>query len=204
MLSVADRMSFNADAAKARDPERRYGARVRSLASCVENHCPFGFQATFFVLRKLAGPFRRDEAALLRAIDVLVESRERWLVHRASHARMRVEEKRRGRRIPTAPDPSTGPHFWYGPKKRAAEVHVLGYWWRNHPELRGLATSDEVGATLRALSTAFIKSDGPLSRTQLATVADCVWELSRRARSGRHEHRLLEVARLLSTSAIPG
>lgn len=52
-----------------------YGRRINALAGCVQLYRPLGYQVTFGYLNHIAGPFRRDVAALLRALDALTASR---------------------------------------------------------------------------------------------------------------------------------
>ncbi|MET9301691.1 hypothetical protein ABZX66_20445 [Micromonospora aurantiaca] len=58
-------MSFSAFARRVRDPALPHQRRVSALRSCVQLYRPVGFEATLSFLEEVAGPFRRDEAALL-------------------------------------------------------------------------------------------------------------------------------------------
>jgi len=77
------------------------------LAGCVQLYQPLGYLATFGYLNHVAGPFRRDKAALLRALDKLTASRNLWLAEVDAYASRRRDAKR----LPTC---------WYGDSRRAA------------------------------------------------------------------------------------
>ncbi|GGM83698.1 hypothetical protein GCM10012275_62900 [Longimycelium tulufanense] len=72
-------------------------------------------RATLTLLQQKAGPFQRDEAALLRAVDMLEASRAAWHVELRAYAAARREAKQRGQRAPhpTKANPYT-PTRWYG------------------------------------------------------------------------------------------
>ena len=61
-------MSFGNFARQVRDPALPHRRRVAALRSCVQLYRPIGFEATLSFLHTKAGPFRTDEAALLRAL----------------------------------------------------------------------------------------------------------------------------------------
>ncbi|MEU6149332.1 hypothetical protein ABZ816_04960 [Actinosynnema sp. NPDC047251] len=70
-------MSFAAHARRVRDPGLPLRHRVSALRSCVVVHGPFGHHGTLAFLELEAGPFHRDERALLRAPAVLEDLRAR-------------------------------------------------------------------------------------------------------------------------------
>lgn len=120
-------MSYGTYARKVRDDSLPYGRRVNALASCVQLYRPLGYLATFGYLNHVAGPLRRDEAALLRALDTLTASRELWLAEMDAYASRRSEVKRLGRRTPRSSDANPNlPACWYGDSRRAA-IFTLGY-----------------------------------------------------------------------------
>ncbi|MFI7578244.1 hypothetical protein [Micromonospora sp. NPDC049497] len=90
---------------------------------------PIGFHATLSFLRVLAGPFERDEAALLRALDALSASRAGWHSELHEYAAERRAAKHMGRRSPhpNDPNPNQGPRCWYGAPQQAA-LHALRIW----------------------------------------------------------------------------
>jgi len=91
------------------------------LAGCVQLYQPLGYLATFGYLNHVAGPFRRDKAALLRALDKLTASRNLWLAEVDAYASRRRDAKRLGRRVPRSSDTNPNlPTCWYGDSRRAA------------------------------------------------------------------------------------
>ncbi|MEV6207668.1 hypothetical protein [Kitasatospora sp. NPDC051914] len=93
-------MSFGWHARRVADSRLPLRVRVAALRSCVQLYRPLGFHGTLDRLAWLAGPFQRDEAALLRALAVLEEDRGRWLAELDDYARSRRTGKRCGRRVP--------------------------------------------------------------------------------------------------------
>ncbi|RLP95869.1 hypothetical protein [Micromonospora sp. CV4] len=114
-------MSFGTYARKVRDHSLPYGRRINALAGCIERYQPIGFLATFGYLEQVAGPLRRDETALLRALDALGSSRDLWLVELSAYAERRREAKLLGRRSPRKTELNvSSPVCWYGDSKGAA------------------------------------------------------------------------------------
>ncbi|MEV0805941.1 hypothetical protein [Micromonospora sp. NPDC050200] len=109
-------MSFSAYARTVRDVSLPHRRRVSALRSCVQLYRPLGFHATLSYLGEIAGPYDRDEAALLRALDALVASRRAWQADVRAYAEIRRQAKRRGRRSPRPVErnPNNGPDHWYG------------------------------------------------------------------------------------------
>jgi hypothetical protein len=91
-------VSFGTFERKVRNSSLAYGQRIEALAGCVERYGPLGFHGTFEYLEHVAGQFRHDEAALLRAMDALSSSRDLWLVELNAYAEQRRSAKRKGRR----------------------------------------------------------------------------------------------------------
>jgi hypothetical protein len=115
-------VSFGTYARKVRDHTLPHGRRVGALVSCVQMYQPIGFRATFSYLEHVAGPLRRNEAALLRAMDALSASRAIWLKQLAAYAEQRREAKRLGRRNPRPADSNpNSPACWYGDARAAAQ-----------------------------------------------------------------------------------
>lgn len=102
-------MSFGTYARKVADPSLPYGRRINALAGCVQLYRPIGYAATFAYLEHVAGPFRRDEKALLQALMALSVSRELWLKDLSAYAGHRRSAKLQGRRSPgkSVPNPSS-------------------------------------------------------------------------------------------------
>ncbi|MFA1551641.1 hypothetical protein [Actinomadura chokoriensis] len=203
-------MSFGVHARKVRDPTRPYRWRVADLRSCVQLYRPLGFHATLSYLEEIAGSFRRDEEALLRALDALTASRELWKADGREYAAKRRRAKLRGQRRPrpTDPDPSRFPGHWYGAPQEAA-LHALKYWCRMR--LPGLRTpSDQVAEDLNTCVVACLGSGGSLTAAQHQILADCKHALQQRLRPGIAQddpmtyfrtRDLLTVASLLETAS---
>lgn len=177
-------MSFSAYARQTRDPASPFGRRVSTLRSCVQLYRPIGFHATLSFLEELAGPFERDAAALLRALDILAESRN---VRRASldrYAVVRRAAKHRGQRSPHPHE--VNPHqlrgYWFGAPRQAA-VHALRYWRRGR--LSGLLVStDPTALQLDSCVTACLAAAGPLTPPQRQLLAVTTETLRERIQTG--------------------
>jgi hypothetical protein len=153
---------------------------VAGLRSCVQRYRPLGFLATLSFLEQLAGPYRSDDAALVRAITCLTASRELWKGAVADYASHRREAKSRGERTPRPldPNPSHAPDQWYGASRHAAR-HALTF---RHD--RGLLppSTDDVAADVLTLVTATL-SEPRLTDDQNSMLADLTAELRRRIRT---------------------
>jgi hypothetical protein len=162
-------VSFGTYARKVRDPSLAYGRRINALAGCVERYQPIGYHATFGYLEHVTGGFRRDEAALLRAMDALSSSRGLWLTELGAYAKQRKAAKRLGRRNPQARELNlSSPECWYGDSRNAA-VFALGFLLRRaergRPGRAGMADAE----VLR-LSSICVERGGRLTRTELDQV----------------------------------
>jgi hypothetical protein len=172
-------MSFSAHARHVRDSGLPHRRRVSALRSCVQLYRPIGFEATLSFLAELAGPFHRDEAALLRALDALDASRS---VRRAAFDRYAVARraaKRGGQRSPRPDD--TNPHqlhdYWHGAPRPAA-LHALTFWRRRRlPAL--LASADPLAGPVEAVAAACLAGQGaltPADRWQLTATGESLRE----------------------------
>jgi hypothetical protein len=194
-------VSFAVDARKARNAGLPHGRRVAGLHSCVQRYHPLGFLATLNFLEHLAGPYGSDEAALLRALDCLTESRELWKAAVTKYADTRREAKSRGERTPRPqdPNPSHAPDQWYGASREAAR-HALAF-----RQTRGLLppASDDVATDVLYLVTATLKTSH-LTDDQRSLLADLTAELRRRIRTtggatlmhAKELHRLTQFIKL--------
>jgi hypothetical protein len=154
-------VSFGTHARKVADGSSPYGRRINALAGCVQLYRPLGYLATFGYLNHVAGPLRRDEAALLRALDMLTASRELWLAEVAAYATRRREAKRLGRRTPRTSDANPYlPACWYGDARRAA-TFTLGYLLRK-PDRICYADADVIG-----LASSVLAAHGDIDRVRL-------------------------------------
>jgi hypothetical protein len=134
---------------------------VNALAGCVQLYRPLGYVATFGYLEHVAGPLRREEAALLRALDALTASRDIWLAELGGYADHRREAKRTGRRSPLKAEPNpSSPACWYGDPRRAA-IFTLAFLLKM-PYKIASADTDVV-----RLASNFLEAEGNLSATEL-------------------------------------
>ncbi|GIM94915.1 hypothetical protein [Paractinoplanes toevensis] len=173
-------MSFSGFANHVRNPALPHKRRVSALRSCVQLYRPIGFEATLSFLEELAGPFHRDDGALLRALDHLAASRALWHDDLRRYAAERRTAKQRGHRTPRRDDrnPNRGPAIWYGASQRAA-LHALTYWRRSR--LPGLLTWNDPGASeIDACVSAALANGGPLSAEQHRRLNDTAQRLRER------------------------
>jgi hypothetical protein len=203
-------VSFSAYARHVRNPALPHRRRVSALRSCVQLYRPIGFHATLGFLRVVAGPFERDEAALLLALDALTASRAGWHTELREYAAERGAAKRRGQRSPRPhdPNPNQGPRCWYGAPQQAA-VYALTSWRRKRlPAL--LAWSDPIASQVDSCVTACLTTGGPLTPSQRQHLAGAVDTLEHRIQAGLwHDDQaayfrtrdLLTVARYIQTAA---
>ena len=158
-------MSFGTYARKVTDGSLPYGQRINALAGCVQLYRPVGYLATFGYLNHVAGPFRSDEAALLRALDMLTVSRELWLVEVDAYAAHRRKAKRLGRRAPRSSDTNPSPPAcWYGDSRRAA-TYTLGY-LLGKPDRINCADVDVI-----RLASSVLEASGDRNRVSLERVS---------------------------------
>ncbi|MBB5873819.1 hypothetical protein F4553_007253 [Allocatelliglobosispora scoriae] len=179
-------MSFGCFARKVRDPSLPHAWRVAALRCCVQLYRPIGFHATLAFLADVAGPYQRDEAALLRALEILIVSRRAWQADVRAYAETRRQAKRQGRRSPRPGDrnPDHTPDHWYGAPQQAA-LHALGSWHR--PFVPDPKTPDRTGAAVLTCAAAALASDGSLTPEQQRSLLDSIAELQERLRRpGRH------------------
>ncbi|MCP2322021.1 hypothetical protein HDA40_000528 [Hamadaea flava] len=160
-------MSFGTYARKVADPSLPFGRRLTALGSCVQLYRPIGFHATFSYLRRVAGPIRRDEAALLHALDVLSRSRTLWLADVEAYAARRRLAKRAGYRSTRPGDPNPSwPDRWYG-DVRGGALAVIGRWRK-----RAACQTDEHGRQVLTVAKAFVAADGHLDPVQVAALRE--------------------------------
>ncbi|MFI7493076.1 hypothetical protein ACIBXA_32360 [Micromonospora echinaurantiaca] len=173
-------MSFSAYARQVRDPALPYRRRVSALRSCVQLYRPIGFHATLSYLEELAGPFEREEAALLRALDALGASRIRRRVEVRRYAAARRAAKRRGQRSPRPGD--ANPHqlhgYWYGSPGPAA-LHAVRFWRRDRLPAP-LASPDPIASQVDSCVTACLTAGGALTPDQRHLLADAIESLRER------------------------
>ncbi|MBB0230581.1 hypothetical protein FOE67_13915 [Streptomyces calidiresistens] len=142
---------------------------------------PLGFHATLSFLEAEAGPYRTDEGALLRALDVLEAGRNAW------HAELRLFDaerrlaKGRGARQPhpTERNPYREARWWGAPRKGA--LHCLSFLRDRHwlPPAAG----DPVAADLHRCVDACLESGGPLGVEERLLLERCIRALRERLNS---------------------
>lgn len=159
-------MSYETYARKVRDRSSPYGRRVNALAGCVQLYRPLGYLATFGYLDHIAGPLRRDEGALLRALDALTASRELWLAKMDAYANRRRQANRLGWRSPRSSDTNPyQPACWYGDPRRAA-TFTLGF-LLDKPERIAFADADVV-----RLASSVLQAHGAVEPVRLEQLTD--------------------------------
>ncbi|MFF4986433.1 hypothetical protein ACFY19_04550 [Streptosporangium saharense] len=170
-------MSFGGFARRVRDPALPHAWRVSALRSCVRLYRPIGFEATLSFLRAKAGPFRTDEAALLRALAVLEASRTAWQEEKRVYAQGRRRAKRRGERSPRPGEVNPyRPSHWYGARREAA-LHAVGFWYRRRPAVL-VSGGDGLSTVLWECVLACLDSGGRLTPAQGQRLAGCVERLT--------------------------
>jgi hypothetical protein len=157
-------VSFGTYARKVRDSSLANGRRLNALAGCVQRYSPIGFMATFGYLEHVAGRFRHDEAALLRAVDGLTSSRDLWLAEVGAYATRRKEAKRLGQRSPHATDTGPSGSVWYGDRRNAG-LFALRFQLRRM-EKRPQTTGRQADPDVLGLASACVESNGRLDDTQ--------------------------------------
>lgn len=195
-------MSFGTHARKVRDPALPLAHRAGALRQAVTLYQPLGWHTTLGFVESVAGPYRRDEAALLRALDVLEESRSAWRAEVRSYDRRRTRAKRDGRRTPGPDDvnPFQRPVGWHGPRRRAASLYALRERHVRHPVGAG-----SLDAQVHALVAASLAADGVLTADETTTLATVVAALERRLRADDPRrrfgaHQLLRTLRLVDAA----
>jgi hypothetical protein len=170
-------VSFSSYARKVRDPDLPFKWRVSALRSCVQLYRPIGFTATLSFLAELAGPFQRDEVALLRALDAIDASRTVMKAELAAYADLRRAAKRGGQRQPRPTDPRPSWRTWHAAPREAA-LHALRFWrQRRLPAM--IVTGDPVAADLDEIAAACLSQGGPLRAEQRERLAVAVRALQR-------------------------
>jgi hypothetical protein len=146
-------MAYRTSIRRVRDESLPLGWRYGALRSAVGYYCPLGFQATWAYVASEARPWggrRWDGAALVRAIELLEDSRAVWLAELDAFAAARRTEKTAGRRCPRDADlehlhgprwPSTRPPSQLGLVAAVAAQHTAWRHTRLPDELANLRAS---------------------------------------------------------------
>lgn len=174
-------MSFGTYARRVRDTDLPYATRYSSLRCAVSRYCPIGFHATLSFL-STAGNLKRDEEALLRALNVLETSRAAWLADIEAFAARRRAEKREHRRTPSAADRRLFYGYrWAGPDGHAAVLHTVRPLWTAHVAEPFPETPSETTAALAYLDSAiedyvsaYLSNGGELDRGHWRLLVACL------------------------------
>jgi hypothetical protein len=196
-------VSFAADARKVRDANLPHLRRLAAFHSCVQRYKPLGFRATLSFVEQLAGPYRSDEPALLRAIAVVTDSREEWKEAVCAYATARGHAKSAGQRTPPPndPNPSHFPPHWYGAARYGA-LHALAF-----RQFRGLLPPkrDSVASEVHTLVTQTLAKGGDLDPAERDLLSDLTAELRHRCQNSNgeagHQARTLDqLVRFITTA----
>jgi hypothetical protein len=165
---------------------------------------PLGHHATLSFLEQLAGRYQKDEKALLRALDVLIASREQWKQAVDDYAKLRTAAKARGERTPSPrdPNPCHFPPEWYGAARYGA-LHALAF--RQFRDLLPHAY-DDTASDVCALVSRTLTSGGELTADERELLADLAVEVRRRVNTAKGEAYakalcLRQITRFIATAA---
>ncbi|WP_143590548.1 GNAT family N-acetyltransferase [Thermoactinospora rubra] len=125
-------MSFGTEARRVRDTALPHRRRYGALRSAVSRYKPLGFLATWSYITSHAGDVRRDERALVRALEVLEASRTAWHAELAAFARRRAIDKRRRRDVTVEEGRYRHGWRWHGPDAHDAMARTVAALWRQH------------------------------------------------------------------------
>ncbi|MEU5657693.1 hypothetical protein ABZ802_19010 [Streptomyces sp. NPDC047737] len=165
-------MSFNNLARKARDAALPHGLRVAQLRSCVQLYRPIGFHATLSFLEAQAGPYGRDESALLRALDVLEASRDAWHGELRAFDGVRRRAKAQGARQPRPAERNPYREMWWSGAPREGALHALSFL-----RCRGripLPVGDPVAADLHRCVVACLETGGAPGPEERLLLSECL------------------------------
>lgn len=159
---------------------------MSALRCAVGCYHPIGFNATYSYLAT-AGNLRRDESALLRALDMLELSRNAWLAEVDAFADRRRLEKPKHRRSPLASEVRYLHGWrWPGPEGHRVMLREVGILWDRHatdpcPDVPTSVRHDllELNATLAGCVSTYLRNDGTLGSGHKATLLGCLRKLRR-------------------------
>ncbi|MET9593216.1 hypothetical protein ABZY45_20095 [Streptomyces sp. NPDC006516] len=174
-------MSFNNHARKARDMTLPHGLRVAQLRSCVQLYRPIGFHATLSFLEAQAGPYGRDERALLRALDVLEASRDAWHGELRAFDGVRRRAKGQGARQPRRAERNPYREMWWSGAPREGALHALSFLrdrgWIPMP------VGDPLAADLNRCVVACLETGGAPGPEERHLLSECLRSLRNRRTS---------------------
>ncbi|MEV0597590.1 hypothetical protein [Nonomuraea cavernae] len=168
-----------------------------------------------------AGNLRRDELALIRALDMLELSRNGWLSEIDAFADRRRLEKRKHRRSPLALEMRYLHGWrWPGPEGHRVMFREVGILWAQHGPLPfpDVPTSErdnlvELNATLANCVSTYLRNDGTADSEHRATLLRCLRKLCGHLRhlgypalfhdAFVYHRRLLKMTELLVNDAFP-
>lgn len=198
-------MSFGTYARRVRNRDFPYGLRYSALRCAVSRYRPLGFHATWeFITLHAGGDVRRDEAALLRALDLLEDSRRAQHADRAEFARRRTAEKLGHRRAPTEEEKAYLYGWrWPGPDAHAATVQTVTALWEEHlrvpyPE----RSSAELDAAVAGIVWTYLEGGGRLHPGHRRLLRECL-AMPRGLKVVPYVQRLHKMACLVAHDALP-
>ncbi|GAA0989822.1 hypothetical protein GCM10009555_074470 [Acrocarpospora macrocephala] len=206
-------MSFATYARRVRNRDLPYNHRHTALRCAVGRHMPLGFTATWQYITDAAGPVRRDEAALLRALDILETSRAARLREIAAFAARRRAEKQRGYGVRHDEQRYRFGPRWYGPDAHEAMYQTVQTLWAEHialpfPEMPNDALIVDTHSAGCILS--YLRSGGQVTGDDQAVLRGYVASLHRRLSGDledmetvRYFLRLAKMADLVLHDALP-
>ncbi|MGS2643654.1 GNAT family N-acetyltransferase [Streptosporangium sp. LJ11] len=206
-------MSFGTYARQVRNQDLPYGLRYVSLRCAVERYMPVGYNATWDYLNSRAGRLRKDETALLRALDILETSRKARLAEMAAFALRRTSEKRDRRTLSAGEYRYRHGWRWPGPDAHEAMHRTVQTLWTQHqrlpfPEVPSLVT---LGSTVADCVQTYLRRRGALHPGHRDILRSCLADL----RAVRFDHRspvseafpcflrLHKMAELMAHDALP-
>lgn len=153
-------MGFGREARRVRDGSLSLANRRRALATCIEFTRPIGYHATWSYIEAVLGRTRDEPSFLEPALDLL-DTQRRWHAEiDERYARLRRQQKRRGRRGPASDDVTpTSPRRWHGDEQIGA-VHSLTE-WLGRPRDNELAADPHGGIALAAVERV-VAAESPL------------------------------------------
>lgn len=177
-------MSFGTYARRVRDRDLPYGLRHSALRCAVSRYKPLGFHATWDFITARAGNVRRDETALLAALDLLEASRTAWHAELAEFARRRTIDKRHRRTVSVQEQRYLYGWRWPGPDGHAATVQTITALWKEHtrvgfPPVPAALKPDlvELDSTVAGIIWTYLRRDGNLNPAHRHLIKDCLTEL---------------------------
>ena len=183
-------------------------------------YCPVGFTATWSWLSTV-GDLKRDEVALVAALERVERSREMWLAEMSAFAGRRRAEKIGHRRTPSREERRYLYGFrWPGSDGREVTLHVVESAWADHrtapfPPVPPAVKADLVllDATATGHVSTYVRNGGRLPADPAGALLRCLPGLRGSLRAlgypgGYHRaftyfYRLLKMAEMVANDVLP-